>query len=150
MDIREHIEHGAIKTGSFRKLAETLEIHENNLRLAKTGKRSLPNDAVVKLAAITGEELGVLLAANELTTEKKEDKRRFWMNYLDHAKAACVAGAAGAVITFATPSPAEATPAQETKTEAFLVMLNRLFKRAKIAAVAALQIQPLAPDPKTA
>lgn len=122
MKINEYIDEAAKKAGNYRKLADFLGLTEANLGSARRGARSLPNDAVVKLAAITGEELGVLLAANELTTEKKEDKRRFWMNYLDHAKAACVAGAAGAVITFATTSPAEAAPVQKTKTEQIAVM----------------------------
>jgi hypothetical protein len=109
MELCELIEKGAAKAGSIAALARELGSTREITSAAKSHRRPLPLDAAVKLADYIGEDRLAVIAANELTTEKKEDKRAFWSPFVQSAKAASVALAFIAVTSFATPSPAEAS-----------------------------------------
>ena len=62
---------------------------------AKHHRRPLPLDAAIKLADYIGADRIAVISANELATEKKEEKRAFWSqllaapqtSYIRHIKA---------------------------------------------------------------
>lgn len=105
MTLREFIDSASKIAGDQKRLAEKLGVVPQDLTGAKAGRRGLPNDACVKLAQITGADPLEVIAASELATEKKPEKRAFWESY--QARAACMAIALTA-LNVATPSPAEA------------------------------------------
>lgn len=117
MDIREYIEKGTTKAGTLTALGRMLGLSQQNMTNAKAHQRSMPLDACVKLANYIGEEPLRVIAANELATEKKEEKRNYWQTL-----AASVALAACSVTTFVTPSPAEAAQTQEMTSETICIM----------------------------
>jgi len=82
MILRDYIEAGLKLKGTGRALAESLGIGSNELSDAKAHRRGLPNHACVKLATLIGTEPLTIIAASELATEKKDDKREFWSHLL--------------------------------------------------------------------
>lgn len=107
MTLKEFIDAASKIAGDQKRLAEKLGVTPQDITSAKAERRGLPNDACVKLAQITGANPLDVIAASELATEKKPEKRAFWMAY--QARAAGVALAFG-ITTFTTPTPAEAAP----------------------------------------
>lgn len=116
MELRNYIEQGIKAKGSVLTLASYLGINPNSVSNAKAHSRGLPNDAAIKLARLIDVEPLAVIAASELATEKKPERREFWLNFGNPAKAGRVAGIAlicASVTNFMTPTPAEAAPAQE-------------------------------------
>ncbi|EKE17726.1 MAG: hypothetical protein ACD_10C00302G0002 [uncultured bacterium] len=83
MQLREYIEAGAKKAGSLTALGKLLDMSQPNMSHAKAGKQSLTTAAAVQLADYIGADLRAVIAANELVTEKKEEKRAFWGSLLN-------------------------------------------------------------------
>jgi hypothetical protein len=94
MELRNYIELGAEKAGNLTALGKMLDMSQPTISSAKAHKRPMPIDAVVKLADYIGADLKTLIAANELVTEKKEEKRAYWRSFVEHVRAASVAGLA--------------------------------------------------------
>ena len=111
MELREYLEIGAKKAGSLTALGKLLDMSQPNMSHCKAHKARLPIEAVVKLADYIDADLRALIAANELVTEKKEEKRRFWSPFVEHARAASFALALtiALVTNFVTPTPANAS-----------------------------------------
>ena len=109
MQLHEIIENGAKKANSVAELARIIGVTREAASAAKSHKRPLPTDAAVKLAQYLEIDPLAVIAANELATEKKEEKRAFWHPFVEHAKAASIALTLSMVTTFVTPSPAEAS-----------------------------------------
>ena len=82
MKLCEYIEEAAKKAGSVAELGRLLGITREATTQAKSEKRPLPLDACVKLADYIGSDRMAVIAANELATEKKEEKRTFWTSFL--------------------------------------------------------------------
>lgn len=82
MTLSDYIEAGIKAAGTGRALAAMLGIGSNELSDAKAQRRGLPNHACVKLAGLLNEKALTVIAANELATEKKEEKRAFWSSFL--------------------------------------------------------------------
>lgn len=82
MELRDYIEQGAKKAGSLTALGNMLDMSQPTISGAKAHKRPLTAMAVVKLAHFLNADLEALLAANELVTEKNEEKRTFWSHLL--------------------------------------------------------------------
>jgi len=110
MQLNELIEKGAEKAGSIAALGRQLDLSREAVAHARAHKRPLPIDAAVRLADYIGEDLRKVIAANELATEKKEEKRAFWSPFVQTAKAASVALAITGVTFFVTPNEAQAAP----------------------------------------
>lgn len=106
MNLRDYVEEGARKAGSLTALGRHLGISQPDMSNAKAMKKPIPLDACFKLAEYIGAPLTKVIAANELVTEKKEDKRNFWEHYAKAASLACL----GLVLNFVTPEPANALP----------------------------------------
>jgi hypothetical protein len=99
MKLRDYIETATEKAGNQKELAFYLGLPAQNLTNAKAHNRGLPNDDCIKIAQLLNIEPVEVIAASELATEKKPEKRAFWMNFTGHAKAASIALAT--VITIA-------------------------------------------------
>lgn len=123
MELREYLEIGATKAGSLTALGKLLDMSQPTISNIKAGKRPMPIDAVVKLADYINADLRTLIAANELVTEKKEEKRRFWSTFVERARAAAIAliVTIAGVTTFVTPTPAEAAPILERAPQHFVL-----------------------------
>ena len=81
MELRDYIDAGTKKAGSLTALGKILDVSQPNMSHAKAHKAKLPLDAVTRLADYITTDLKTLLAANELVTEKKEEKRAYWMHF---------------------------------------------------------------------
>lgn len=108
MELRDYIESAARKQGGMKALADFLGLAQQHVSNAKSHQRGLPNDACAKLAKLLGVPEIEVIAASELATEKKPEKRAFWLPFVEHAKAAAFVLTLASVTSFATPSPAEA------------------------------------------
>lgn len=82
MLLRDYIDEGAKKAGSLTALGNMLGMSQPQISGVKAHRRALPIDGAVKLADYIGADLRAVLAANELVTEKKEEKRAFWSTFL--------------------------------------------------------------------
>lgn len=126
MELRDYIEMGTRKAGNLTALGKILDVSQPNMSHSKAQKKPLPIDAVVKLAEYLNCDLKGLIAANELVSEKKEEKRRFWSPFVENAKAASFALALtiALVTNFVTPTPAEAAPILEVMARTLCIMLS--------------------------
>jgi plasmid maintenance system antidote protein VapI len=82
MQLREYIDAAATKAGSVAALARLLGLVQQSMNEAKHHRRPLPLDAAIKLADYIGADRIAVISANELATEKKEEKRQFWSHLL--------------------------------------------------------------------
>lgn len=82
MTLSDYIEAGARKAGSVAELGRMFGLTREAVSSAKGLKRQLPIDACIKLADYIEADRIAVLAANELATEKKEEKRAFWSGLL--------------------------------------------------------------------
>lgn len=124
MELHDYIEAGLAAKNGREALATFLGLEPNNITGAKAHRRGLPNDACVKLARLIGVEPLAVIAASELATEKKPERREFWLSFGNPAKTARVAGIAliyAFVTNFVTPSPAEASVYKELTTRHFVL-----------------------------
>lgn len=113
MELRDYIMAGLNATGSVSQLSAYLGIAANSITDAKAHRRGLPNDACFKLAELLGADIRGVIAASELATERKEDKRAFWRPFVSGTDMRRIAGYAlilSIVTNFVTPSTAEAAP----------------------------------------
>lgn len=78
MTLSDYIEEGAKKAGNLTALAKILDMDPTNRTGAKAHRRGLPTDAAIKLADLIKADRITVISANELATEKKEEKRNFW------------------------------------------------------------------------
>ena len=106
MELRDYIEIGSEKAESLTALGKMLDLSQPNMSSVKANKRALPIDAAMKLADYIGADLRSVIAANELVTEKKEEKKNYWMQFVKSANAAIMIVALS-VTTFVT-SPEKA------------------------------------------
>jgi hypothetical protein len=82
MQLRDYINAGIEATGDRKHLAKLLGMTPDNVSNAKSHGRGLPNDACVKLATLIDANPLEVIAASELATEKKNEKREFWSHLL--------------------------------------------------------------------
>jgi len=124
MELRDYIEQGATKAGNLTQLGKLLGQDQRNMTSAKSHRRPLPLDAAVRLADYLETDLRAVIAANELVTEKKDEKRAFWTPFVQHAKAASIALTFSLVTNFVRPSPAEAAPMLDNAASMLYIMLS--------------------------
>lgn len=126
MELRDYINLGIVEFGTISELAEELGLQRESLSAAKAHRRGLPAYAIVKLARILNIDVQTLIAASELVTERKEEKRAFWLPFVTNQKdLARIAGYAlilSIVTNFVTPTSAEAAPLQGSRAERVCIM----------------------------
>jgi hypothetical protein len=122
MELRDYLEIGAKKAGSLTALGLMFGMSQPSISTVKAHKRALPLDAVIKLADFIDADLKAVIAANELTTEKKEKKRAFWQQLTEHARAASLVFVLATSVNFLlTPYPAEASEHKGLPTIGFVL-----------------------------
>ena len=82
MKLNDYIEAGAKKAGSLTALGKLLGMSQPDMSNARAMRRALPIDGAIKLADYIGADRIAVISANELATEKKEEKRAFWSQLL--------------------------------------------------------------------
>lgn len=105
MNIKEIIELAEQKAGSQKALALQIGQSAGKLREIKSGRCGLPAYACVMIADMIGMDRISVIAASELVTEKKEERRRIWHPFVGHAASMTIA----AVILNMTPTPVNAS-----------------------------------------
>ena len=128
MELRDYIEAGLFKKKTVSELADYLGVAATSIADAKAHRRGLPAVACVKLSDLLNVELKTIIAASELVTERKEEKRAFWLPFVTNArdlgKAASYALILGIVTNFVTPNSAEASDRAEASTPTVCIMLS--------------------------
>jgi transcriptional regulator with XRE-family HTH domain len=130
MDLRDYIEEGQRRHKSLKELAVYLGVTPNSLTDAKAHRRSLSASACVKLSDLLNVDLREIIAASELATERKEEKRAFWLPFVKSAQIGKIAGLTlilAVVTNFVTPSPAEAAPMLEVTRHVVCIMLSMIY-----------------------
>lgn len=82
MELRDYIEEGVNKAGSVAALGREIGLAREVVSKAKAHALHLPIDACIKLADYIEADRIAVISANELATEKKEEKRAFWSHLL--------------------------------------------------------------------
>ncbi|MCL2875458.1 MAG: hypothetical protein FWF12_04010 [Betaproteobacteria bacterium] len=103
--LADYIKTAANKAGSLSALSRLLTMNQPDISKAANGRGRIPLTAAVQLADYIEADPLAVISANELVTERKPEKRAFWMQ---HARAASIALACAVVTNFVTPYPAEA------------------------------------------
>jgi plasmid maintenance system antidote protein VapI len=118
MQLRDLIEAGIERKGGVSQLADALGLARQHVTNAKAHQRGIPADACVKLSELLRVDLKTVIAASELVTERKEEKRAFWLPFVTNArdmtKAASIALILATVTNFVTTTPAEAAPVRDS------------------------------------
>lgn len=107
MELRELIERAEKAAGSQKALALMLNQDAGNLRGAKAGLKGLPTYACVQIAELIGVPEMMVIAASELITEKKPERRAIFKPFVSRA-ASVLIGAF--IILNMSPTPAKAEP----------------------------------------
>jgi hypothetical protein len=122
MELKQIIEMAEKATGSQKELSEKIGQSPSRLRDAKSGRCGLPNYACVMIADLIGMERIAVIAASELITEKKEERRKVWFPFVGKTAAL---GVAWAVTLNMTPYPAYATEMLQVTDSTVYIMSNR-------------------------
>ena len=139
MELKRFIERAEVVAGSQKTLGVMIGINPSNIRNAKAGQQGLPTYACVMIADLIGENHTTVIAASELVTEKKSERRAFWEKKLEALAAGVAVVSVATVTLIVTPSPAKASSLQEVDAYSMYIMSNsrRYIKRLcrKIAAI---------------
>lgn len=115
MDMRTYIEIGERKAGKQIELAKILGVRDSTLRLVKTGRKGLPDYLCYRLAKYIEADEASIIAASNLVTEKDEEKRKVFEDYLKKSgENAAKMMIGGFVISMLAFSPVESVQAQTT------------------------------------
>lgn len=130
MEMRTYIEMGEKKAGKQKELAKVLGITENFIRVAKSGKNGLPDAICFRLADYLNADVGAIIAASNLVTEKKEERRKVFEDYLKKSGENAAKMMIGAlVISLLTLSPLESTEARTIENQdSMYIMSNRRYR----------------------
>ena len=86
MELKKYIEAGIAKCGTGVQLSLYLGQHENAVRDAKAHRRGLPVYACIRLAQLIEADPLSVIAASELVTEKKDERRAILLPLVNAAK----------------------------------------------------------------
>ena len=95
------------------KLAEIIDQHADALTNAKAHRRGLPNYACVILAKLLEIPQIEVIAANELVTEKRQERREVWQSIMNEAEARALAKTASENPKADAAAETETAPAKE-------------------------------------
>ncbi len=82
MELKTFIERAEKCLGSQKALGLKIGQSPSAIRSAKAGMIGLPSYACVMIAEIIGEDEITVIAASELNTEKKQERRQIWEAYV--------------------------------------------------------------------
>lgn len=93
MKIKEYLEMGEKKLGKQILLAKYLDTRDSTIRLVKLGKMGLPVHNCIQLAKLIEVDPLKVIAASNLVTEKKEDRRKIFEACLNTISMAAIGAA---------------------------------------------------------
>lgn len=120
MSLKNYIEKAEKKAGSQIDLGKILEQSPSKLRQAKAGKCGLPVAVCYQIAELIGEDERHVVAASELITEKKPERRAILLPFVRNTANAILIG----VILNMTPTPAEAATMLQANDLTLYIMSN--------------------------
>lgn len=120
MSLKTYIERAEKIAGGQKSLALKIGLSESHLRSAKAGKRGLPVPICYLIAALIDEDERRVVAASELLTEKKPERRAVLLPFVSHALSIIMA----AVILNMTPTPSEAAETNAKSLITLCIMSN--------------------------
>lgn len=126
-ELRELIELAEQETGGTAKLAHAIGVNANAVTCAKRHDRGLPVAACFQLAEIIGEDARTVIAASELVTEKKPERRAVLLPFVNNA--ARMSADAG-VILLSTPAALKAAQLLDFAVTGFCIMSTWLARMA--------------------
>lgn len=88
MEFRDYLKRGEDAAGGRAELANVLEQQANAITDAKGHRRGLPVYACIKLANLIGAEPLEVIAASELVTEKREDRKAVFLPFVQMGRLA--------------------------------------------------------------
>ena len=137
-DLKTYIERGEKQAGGQKALAELLHQHPGNLRGAKAGLKGLPVAVCYQLAELIGEDERRVVAASELITEKKAERRAVLLPFVSHALSILLV----AVISIMTTTPTNAAPCFKDNAKTLYIMSNarRMLRRVQQRFLQALMV----------
>ncbi len=97
MELQEYIKRGEAAAGGRPELAKILEQKANAITDAKGHRRGLPVYACIKLAHLINADPMEVIAASELVTETREDRKAVFLPFVQvarHAQHLTIAGIA--------------------------------------------------------
>jgi len=83
MKIKEIIEIAEKKAGSQINLSKIIGQKATNLRAVKRGTKKLPTPICIILANYISQEPAAVIAANNLNTEKREERRKIYQDLIE-------------------------------------------------------------------
>ena len=126
MELKELIERAEKAVGSQKELALKIGQSESNIRAAKSNARGLPDYACVMIAELIGEAPITVIAASNLATEKKEERRRVWHPFVARAASVLLGLTLAIVNLIMTPAPSEAATMLSKPLITLYIMSNTL------------------------
>lgn len=124
MNFKTYIERAEKAAGSQKALSEIVGQSTSRLRDAKSGRCGLPVSVCYQIANLIGEDERVVVAASELVTEKKPERRAVLLPFVQHALSILIVIGAATVATLVTPSPAQAAPMTQAVDSTLYIMSN--------------------------
>lgn len=99
MDIKTYIETGEKRAGKQIELARILGVRDTALRLAKSGKKGLPDAVCIELANYIKVDPLEVIAASNLVTEKDERRRKVFESCLKKSDKAAASMTLALIVT---------------------------------------------------
>lgn len=106
MELRNYIEEGIAKAGGTSALASILTVKPQQVTDTKSMRISLPVPACYALADLIEKNASEIIAASELVTEKKPERRALLLRYL--AKISSTAAGVALIVGATLPDTAHA------------------------------------------
>ena len=82
----DYIEAAVEKIGSVKEVAELVGVSRSSLSDAKSNRHGIPAASCVVLAQIVGAEPLAVIAANEMVTETREERKAVWLPFVTAEK----------------------------------------------------------------
>ena len=114
MELKELIERAEKAAGSQKALGLIINQSPSAIRSSKAGIGGLPAYACVQIAKLIGVPEITVIAASELITEKKPERRAIFLPFVNRAASVLI----GALVIFnMSPTPANAAPVTNSFTK---------------------------------
>lgn len=122
MDFLALITSGIEKAGSLTALAKALDLTQPKLSEIKAGRAPLPDRSVALLANYLNIRVGDVFVSSRFFYAKTAEEKELYRPFVEHARAAMIAVTSGLVISFVTPTSAEASPSIESRNPTMYIM----------------------------
>ena len=126
MELKDLIERAEKAAGSQKALGLIIGQAPSHIRNAKAGMQGLPTYACVQIAELIEVPAMTVIAASELITEKKTERRAIFLPFVGRAASVLI----GALVIFnMSPTPANAAPVTNSFTKNVYYVKSRKYRR---------------------